>query len=442
MTLSFGTDGVRGRAYDEISVEDVEHLGAVAAQVLGGDAMVIGTDTRVSGPDFVDAIARGVTSQGIIPWLLGDGPTPAVARAAADLGIAGAMVSASHNPFHDNGVKFFAPGGRKLTDAQQADIERRLTEAVSSPVSASQPTAVVRHDLVDSYGQWVQGTVDGRSLDGLRLVVDCANGAASAVAPDVLAALGADVVAINNQPNGRNINDQCGSTHMQGLREFVVASNADLGVAFDGDADRMLALDSSGDFIDGDQIIAICALDRKDRGELVDDTVVVTVMTNLGFHQGMLARGVHVHQTPVGDRHVLQALEEHQWSLGGEQSGHVIFADLATTGDGLLSAVQLLDVVKRSGETLSELADQAMRRLPQRLRNVTIDGTADRALQAVADDLEAVEEQLGENGRLLVRPSGTEPLIRVMAEAPTQDDADWAVGRIVTALQAYTTSTA
>ncbi len=436
MTLSFGTDGVRGRAYDEITVHDVEDLAAIAAEVLGGEAMVIGTDTRVSGPDFVDAIGRGISRHGMTPWLLGDAPSPAVARAAADLDVAGAMVSASHNPFHDNGIKFFAAGGRKLTDAQQGEIERRLGLAHPDAVPATIPVdAVDRSDLVAAYGEWVQSTIDGRSLQGLRAVVDCANGAASAIAPTTLRSLGVDLVVINNEPDGRNINANCGSTHLNQLSETVVATGAQLGLAFDGDADRMLAVDRSGALVDGDQIIGICALDRRRRNALVDDTVVVTVMTNLGFHHGMAAGGVHVHQTPVGDRHVLQALETGGWSLGGEQSGHVIFADLATTGDGLLTAVQLLDVIKRSGEPFEALVGSAMQRLPQRLRNVPTQGAASEALESVAAELEAVEIALGSTGRLLVRPSGTEPLIRVMAEAPTQTEADEAVDQIVAALE-------
>ncbi len=433
--LKFGTDGIRGRAYDELTVADVEALAFVAGEVLGGDAMVIGTDTRASGPDFVAAICRGIARLGIEPWFVGDAPTPAVAAAAQRHGVPGAMVSASHNPFHDNGVKFFGSGGRKLTDAQQEAMEARLAEL--EPLTPLEGvTAIDRSDLVDAYGDFVVSTLEERSLDGLRVVVDCANGAASRIAPATLARLGAEVIAIHDQPDGQNINDGAGSTHMERLSERVVQSGASLGVAFDGDADRMLAVDGSGDVVDGDEIIAICAIDRAARGMLADDTVVVTVMTNLGFHQGMARRGIAVHQTPVGDRHVLEALERNGWVLGGEQSGHVIFHDLATTGDGLLTCAQLLDTVARSGSTLAELAADAMVRLPQRLRNVQVDGAAGAAMEAISGDIDRVAAGLGDSGRLLVRPSGTEPLIRVMAEAPTQEEADAAVDDLVTVLQA------
>ncbi|MEM7287150.1 MAG: phosphoglucosamine mutase [Actinomycetota bacterium] len=432
--LKFGTDGIRGRAYDEVTVADVEALAFTAGRVLGGAAMVIGTDTRESGPDFVAAICRGVARLGIEPWFIGDAPTPAVAAAALRHGVPGAMVSASHNPFHDNGIKFFGPGGRKLTDAQQETMEAEL--ASLPPLEPLEGvTAIDRSDLVAAYGDAVAASVDGRGLDGLRLVVDCANGAASTIAPATLAALGAEVISIHDQPDGRNINAGAGSTDMARLRERVRQSGASLGIAFDGDADRMLAVDGQGEVVDGDEIIAICAIDRSARGTLTGDTVVVTIMTNLGFHQGMARRGIAVHQTPVGDRHVLEALERNNWDLGGEQSGHVIFHDLATTGDGLLTCVQLLDTVVRSGLTLAELAADAMIRLPQRLRNVRIQGAAGDAMESIADDIARVSDALGDRGRLLVRPSGTEPLIRFMAEDPTQAEADGAVDDLIGVLE-------
>ncbi len=441
MTLTFGTDGVRGRAYDELTVADVEALGQAAGLVLGGDAIVIGTDGRDSGDDFVGALCRAFHRDGIRAWNLGLAPTPAVAHVAAEHGIAGAMVSASHNPYHDNGVKFFAPGGRKLTDAQQAAIEAELADLAATPSSlVDQPGSAVgpvdRTDLVADYVDWVVGTVPPGALSGLRVIADCANGAASGTAVPALRRLGAEVTAINDAPDGRNINADCGSTDMTRLSREVVAGAADLGLAFDGDADRMLAIDRDGQTIDGDQIIAICARDLHERGRLADDTVVVTVMTNLGFRLGMAEAGVEVHETPVGDRHVLEALERHGWTLGGEQSGHVIFHELATTGDGLLSAVQLLEVVNRSGRPLAELADATMTRLPQRLRNVGLSGPAVEAMEAIAADIADVEARLGSTGRLLVRPSGTEPLIRVMAEAPTQRQADEAVDQLIAALEA------
>jgi phosphoglucosamine mutase len=433
VTLKFGTDGVRGRAYAELTLADVERLAVVAGEALGGDAMIVGTDTRESGPDFVAAIARGLGRNGIETWSMGDTPTPAVARGAATHGIAGVMVSASHNPYHDNGIKFFAPGGRKLTDVQQELFEFRLGE-LGDLAPVPNVDVIDRPALLTEYIDSVVSSIDGRSLDGLRIGVDCANGSASGVAPDVLAGLGAELVTIHGQPNGRNINDHSGSTDMKRLQALVADGNSEIGIAFDGDADRVLGVDADGGFIDGDQLIGICAIDRHRRSLLTGATVAVTVMTNLGFHQGMDRQGIHVHQTLVGDRHVLRALEDNAWSLGGEQSGHVIFADFATTGDGLLTAVQLLDTVARSGRTLADLADEAMTRLPQRLRNVEVSGSASDAMEWLSNDIARVAETLGDTGRLLVRPSGTEPLIRVMAEAPTQADADRAVDDLVTVL--------
>ncbi|MFV2039753.1 MAG: phosphoglucosamine mutase [Acidimicrobiales bacterium] len=434
MTLKFGTDGVRGRAYEELTVSGVEALAIAAGTVLGGDAIVIGADTRESGPDFMAALARGFAHCGIPSWSLGVAPTPAVAHVAAQHGIVGAVVSASHNPFYDNGIKFFSAEGRKLTNDQQAALELELANQRDT-VEPAPAAPVDRSDLVADYVQWVQSTVAPRALTQTRVVVDCANGAASAIAAQTLAGLGAHVTAINDHPDGRNINANNGSTDMSGLSEAVLAGGAQLGIALDGDADRMLAVDAHGGFVDGDQLIGICAIDLHERGRLNEATVVVTVMTNLGFRIGMQQRGLAVHETPVGDRHVLEALAANRWSLGGEQSGHVIFSDIATTGDGLLTAVQLLDVMARSGSGLAELAANAMTRLPQRLRNVTVEGSPADVMDALAEHIQLVEATLGTTGRVLVRPSGTEPLIRVMAEAPTQPDADAAVDYLIEALR-------
>lgn len=434
MSLKFGTDGIRGRAYDELTVADVEALAVAAGATLGGRSIVVGTDTRESGPDFVQALCRGFAHNGIESWSLGVAPTPAVAHVAAEHGIAGAMVSASHNPFHDNGIKFFGAGGRKLTDDQQSALEQQLAQqpAVGQLDPAS---STDRAELVLDYSQWVTATIAPRRLEGLRVVADCANGAASALAGPMLGSLGADVTVLHDRPNGRNINAGCGSTDVTDLRDSVRALGADVGIAFDGDADRMLAVDHNGELVDGDQIIGICAINMREQDALVDSTVVVTVMTNLGFHLGMAGHGVEVEVTPVGDRHVLEALERGAWSLGGEQSGHVIFHELATTGDGLLTAVQLLDVLVREEQSLESLAHAAMTRLPQRLRNLTVDGDAAATMVLLGDDIARVQETLGSTGRLLVRPSGTEPLIRVMAEAPTQAEADAAVDDLIAVLQ-------
>jgi phosphoglucosamine mutase len=284
---------------------------------------------------------------------------------------------------------------------------------------------------VDRWVQSVLGSIDGRGLESLRVVVDCANGAAAVVAPRVLRALGATVEVLHDEPNGTNINAGCGSTHPDELRETVVQRGADVGIAFDGDADRVIAVDAGGRLIDGDQIIGICAIDRHAQGRLAKDTVVVTVMTNLGFRLGMAEHGIDVLEVPVGDRYVLEALAAGALSLGGEQSGHVVFADLATTGDGLLTAVQLLDIVSRSGRSLAELADAAMTRLPQVLRNVRVAAKGMDVTDAVAADIAAVEAELGDHGRVLIRGSGTEPLVRVMVEAPTHEQAEAAADRLV-----------
>jgi phosphoglucosamine mutase len=290
----------------------------------------------------------------------------------------------------------------------------------------------------DGYGASVTASLAGRRLDGLRAVVDCAHGAASVVAPDVLSGLGVDVELIHADPDGTNINAGCGSTHPEELARAVAARGADLGVAFDGDADRVLLVDAGGELVDGDQIIAICAIDRHDRGVLTGDSVVVTVMTNLGFRLAMDKRGIRVVETQVGDRYVLETLEAQGLDLGGEQSGHVIFRDLATTGDGLLTAVQVLDVMGRSGHGLADLAGEAMTRLPQVLRNVQVAERDPALAERLAGPVATVEARLGDHGRVLVRPSGTEPLVRVMVEAPTQDEAAAAADELVSAVESLT----
>jgi phosphoglucosamine mutase len=453
--LRFGTDGVRGVANAELTPELALALGRAAVRVLGGDRFAVGRDPRRSGPLLEAALAAGLASEGADVTILGVVPTPEVAWWSATEDAPAAMVSASHNPFPDNGIKLFAAGGRKLSDDVEARLEAELhqllgaspreaaADAVIGPSGAERavPTGAEVGRLLpaghaqDGYATAVMATLEGRRLDGLTAVVDCANGSASVVAPRVLRELGVDVHVIHAEPDGTNINDRCGSTHTDDLAETVFARGADLGVAFDGDADRVLLVDAEGDLVDGDQIIALCAIDRHERGVLVGDSVVVTVMTNLGFRLGMAERGITVVETAVGDRYVLEALEERGLSLGGEQSGHVIFPDLATTGDGLLTAVQVLDVILRSGRPLADAAAGAMTRLPQVLRNVRVarrdPEIVDRLRPAVAE----VENRLGGQGRVLVRPSGTEPLVRVMAEAPTQADAEAAVAELVHAVE-------
>ena len=438
--LRFGTDGVRARAYEALRPDWVARLGQAAGQVFDCETVVIGSDGRESGPDFVAALHRGFTAEGYTTWDAGVAPTPVIAHAAAAHDVVGAMVSASHNPWHDNGVKFFAPGGRKLTDAQQGAIEDLLdgTE-ICDPSPAAGPPAS-RPDLIAVWADHVVASLDGRSLDGLHVLLDCANGASSAVAGSIFGRVGAHVELINTAPTGKNINLESGSTHPERLQAAVTARGAAMGFAFDGDADRVLAVDAGGALIDGDHEIAMCALDLSERGLLADNTVVVTVMSNLGFRLSMDAHGVTMHETSVGDRHVLEALEANGWSLGGEQSGHVIFHDIATTGDGLLTAVQLADVVRRSGMSMADLAAASMTQLPQVLENVRVSGNAGDLVAPLQSAIAAVEADLGPTGRVLVRPSGTEPLLRIMVEAASAGVARAAVDRLKTATQALIAS--
>ena len=422
--LRFGTDGIRGLANVELGPERVLELGRAAACVLGGDRVLIGRDTRLSGAMLEAALAAGITSAGVDVDLLGVLPTPAIAHHAARNGVAAAVISASHNPYADNGVKLFAPGGTKLTDEQQQAVEDALDTASGQPVHprAEVGTITAVNDPLASYADAVVASIDGRSLTGVQLVLDCANGAASVVAPSTIRSLGAEVEVINASPDGRNINDGCGSTHPDQLALHVRSSSADLGLAFDGDADRVLAVDATGRLIDGDVMLALFARDRLERGLLTGRGVVVTVMSNLGLRRAMDVAGIEVVETPVGDRHVLSALERTGWSLGGEQSGHIVFRELATTGDGLLTAVQLVDLVARSARPLEEMADEALVPFPQVLVNVRVDHAAAAAvMEAITDDVQLAEHRLGDRGRVLVRPSGTEPLVRVMVEAETDD---------------------
>ena len=443
MTLRFGTDGVRGLANVDLTPELVLALGRAAARTFGAARVVVGRDTRRSGPLLESALAAGFAAEGVSVERLGLAPTPAVAWVAAREQIPGGVVSASHNPAPDNGVKFFASGGRKLDDATEERLEAELDRVVSGGLDAAAvpvPTGSAvgrieeRADLVDEYVGALAGSTDVR-LDGLSLVLDCANGAAVGIAPEVFRRLGARVDAINTATDGDTINRACGSTDPRGLARAVVGAGADVGLAFDGDADRVIAVDGQGAVVDGDHIIAVCALDLLSRGRLSGGAVAVTVMTNLGFRIGMAERGIRVVETPVGDRHVLETIEREHLSLGGEQSGHVIFRDLATTGDGVLTGVQFLTAVRRSGRSLEELARDAMTRLPQVLVNVTVEGSGTDVTALVGDEVAAVEAELGDHGRVLIRPSGTEPLVRVMVEAPTEEEATAAARRLAAAIR-------
>ena len=393
---------------------------------------MVGGDTRLSTAMLEAAFVAGLASEGVVVHRLGVVATPVVAFEAARRGCLGAVISASHNPYRDNGIKLFARGGTKLTD----EVERRIEEIVADlPAPTGDPAQLVDIEPSPAYVEHVLGAIDRRRLDGLRIVVDAANGAASALAGPLLALTGADVVAIHDAPDGRNINAGCGATDTASLAAAVVEHGADIGLALDGDADRLVAIDHTGGFVDGDHIIGILAIDRHAAGLLRDGTVVVTVMTNLGFRLGMEAAGINVIETAVGDRYVLEALGAGGYSLGGEQSGHVIFRDLATTGDGLLTGIILCDVVQRAGRPLADLAAAAMTRLPQVLVNVPVRSPMPDAAARVAAAIAAVEAQLGSHGRVLVRPSGTEALVRVMVEAPTQVRADEAAHRIADAVR-------
>ncbi len=432
MARLFGTDGVRGLANRDVTAELALDLSVAAAHVLGATGAfeghrpraVVGRDSRASGEFLSAAVAAGLASAGVDVDDVGILPTPAVAFLTGESGVdLGVVLSASHNPMPDNGIKFLARGGHKLDDELEDAIEAQLGAAWDRPVGGE--VGRVRQDHGTAGEQYVAHLVSTvGSLDRLRIAVDCANGAASTVGPDALRAAGADVVVINASPDGRNINESCGSTHPEQLQAAVVAAGADLGVAFDGDADRCLAVDHLGRLVDGDQIMGILAVALRERGELGHDTLVTTVMSNLGLRLAMRDVGITTVETAVGDRYVLEAMRTHGYTLGGEQSGHIILSAHATTGDGVLTALQLAARVAVSGRPLAELASP-VRRLPQTLVNVTgVDKGRTHADGALRSAVEAAQAELGETGRVLLRPSGTEPLVRVMVEAATQDDAD------------------
>ena len=426
--MQFGTDGVRGVALTELTTDIATRLGRAAARVLGTDgvtSVVVGGDTRESTGILDRALCEGFALEGIDVVRLGVAPTPQVAFEAQRRNALGAVVSASHNSWTDNGIKLFARGGVKLAD----EVERRIETELVALADAPQVETLVGGRIIetgadhDAYISHVVGFLEGLDLDGLRIVLDAANGAAHEIGPQVLRAAGAEVIVVAAAPDGRNINDGCGATAPGLIAEAVRAHGAEVGIALDGDADRLIAVDHTGSVVDGDHIIAITANDLRARGELRHDTVVVTVMTNLGFRLAMREVGIEVVETAVGDRYVLEALAAGGFSLGGEQSGHVIFADHATTGDGILTALALLDAVRRSGRSLAELAGDAMTSLPQVLVNVRVARRMPDVANRLADEIALAERQLGDTGRILVRASGTEPLVRVMVEAPTHDEA-------------------
>jgi len=414
MALRFGTDGVRARADTVLTESVVRALGRAAAGQLGADVVVIGHDTRASGEALSRALAEGFLEGGVEVRQLGMAPTPAVAHAAAVDGIAGAVVSGSHNPWTDNGVKLFAAGGHKLDDAAQVELQASWDETPSLDASGRAMPEPVSDDR---WAEAVASSVDAGALVGLALVVDCAHGAMSTVAPVVLERLGAEVTVLNATPDGRNINHLCGSMHPEGLQQAVVDAGADAGLAFDGDGDRVVAVGADGALLDGDHLLAASGIDLHERGLLADDTVVGTVMANLGLRRAFSACGISFHETAVGDRYVLEALEANGWTLGGEQSGHLIFRHLATTGDGLLAGIQALDAARRRGRTLGAWTTELVVKAPQVLRAVAVEGSGEMVVEAMADDIATAADLLGDEGRVVVRPSGTESVVRVMVEA-------------------------
>jgi phosphoglucosamine mutase len=435
----FGTDGVRGLANADLTPELALSVARAAAGVLADrdgterPVAVVGRDPRASGEMLEAAVVAGLASAGAEVLRAGVLPTPALAYLTASTGAdLGVMISASHNPMPDNGIKLFSRGGQKLPDAVEAAIERIVTAGAEDGHRPTGSGIGRVHDLADASEQYVAhllSTLD-EPLAGVSLVVDCAHGAASATAPEVYRRAGATVHAIGCEPDGWNINDGVGSTHLEPLIREVRERGADIGIAHDGDADRCLAVTAEGDVVDGDAILAVCALALHEHGRLTDDTVVATVMSNLGFHHTMRDAGIAVRTTAVGDRYVLEALRAHGLSLGGEQSGHLVFLDHATTGDGLLTGLSLLARMSETGSSLAELASVVVR-LPQVLVNVPVaDRIAVVESDVVADAVNAVEAELGDTGRVLLRPSGTEQLVRVMVEAPTQGQADEVAARL------------
>ena len=418
----FGTDGVRGVANVDLTAELALDLAVAAAHVLAEvgaisknrPKAIVGQDSRASGEFLEAAIVAGLASAGVDVYKVGVLPTPAIAQLVASSGAdLGVMISASHNPMPDNGIKFFAKGGGKLDDALETAIEARLNEPWDRPVGKGVGRVIVDESAAERYIYHLLSSLSV-NLSGIKVVVDCANGAASEVAPEVYARAGAEVIAISNQPNGLNINENCGSTHLENLIAEVKKQGADLGIAHDGDADRCLAIDADGNLVDGDYILAILAKEWRVQ------TVVGTVMTNLGFIKAMTENGIAFEKTPVGDRYVLENMLTNGHKLGGEQSGHIIMRDFANTGDGLLTALQLMSVMAKSKKSLKELA-KIMVRFPQVLINV--DGVNKANLitsKAIAAAIGDNESKLGANGRILLRASGTEPLVRVMVEAESE----------------------
>lgn len=448
--LTFGTDGVRGEFGKELTERYAASLAEVAAQILQCKVVVVGRDTRESGVLLELAITKALTGRGVEVQLMGVAPTPAIAFAARQHNVVAIAITASHNLYQDNGIKIFGAGGRKLSDDEQqriehemslrdgaaGNVESNMASGAIGGAASSSTNSVARPELLQEYCDWLVASVRHGALENLHIALDCANGAFSMLAPEVFSKLGATVTTMNATPDGRNINLQCGATHPEPLSEVVKSVGAHFGVAFDGDGDRLIAVDELGQIVDGDHLLAISALQMKQQGTLRNNKVVVTVMTNIGFHQAMKGAGVEVVTTPVGDRSVLVALEENSLSLGGEQSGHIIYRDFATTGDGLFAAIKLAVFVADSKKLLSEIAEQAMTSFPQVLINLRVAKRVEAIDQMFKSEIETAQKSLGDSGRVLVRASGTEPMVRVMVESQQQSTAEKIAATLADAISA------
>ncbi|SET81733.1 phosphoglucosamine mutase [Oceanobacillus limi] len=433
----FGTDGVRGVANKDLTPELAFKLGRFGGYVLTKETtrprILVGRDTRISGNMLEGALVAGLLSIGAEVMQLGVISTPGVAYLTkATSSQAGVMISASHNPVEDNGIKFFGPDGFKLLDEQEKEIEELMDGEDNLPRPVGGDVGVVNDffEAGQKYLSFLKGSIDN-DFEGLQIALDCAHGATSSLATHLFADLEADLFTIGSSPDGLNINDGVGSTHPEGLQQLVLEKEADIGLAFDGDGDRLIAVDEKGNIVDGDQIMFICAKYMNEKGFLRHNTVVSTVMSNIGFYKALEQNGMRSDKTAVGDRYVMEEMRKGGYNLGGEQSGHIIFLDYSTTGDGMLSALQLVNVMKETGKPLSELASE-MTIFPQVLKNVkVVDKQKALTDSRILNEIDAVEQQLGDEGRVLVRPSGTEPLVRVMVEAPTKEECEKYVDQVV-----------
>jgi phosphoglucosamine mutase len=427
VSVRFGTDGIRGVAGRDLTIELAHALGRAIARELRPDVVILGRDTRESGPMLADALAAGLCREAVSVIDADVITTPGISYLAFKHGVPGVMISASHNPYQDNGIKVLSRAGSKLDESTEHAIEATLGYLLDHPETpeASAQRGEVRHErgLVDEYVAYLVASTKSASRD-IAVVLDCANGAAFEIAPRVLRAIGIEPVVLFADPNGQNINDGCGSTHPDALGRAVLEHGAELGICFDGDADRMLAIDENGELVDGDALMALFALDLKARGVLVNQAIAVTVMSNLGLHHALREAGIRAYETPVGDKYVVEAMHAKGLVLGGEQSGHIVFGERARTGDGILTALRLLELLTARSEPLSMLAKSAMTRFPQELRSVRVrDRHELEGATAIWELVRAAEQRLGENGRVLLRASGTESLIRVMVEAADADEA-------------------